>query len=45
MQYKSLIYWFFEIMGQYLCPKKPFMGIYIGIIVGLKETVLCQIKC
>jgi len=31
MQNKSLFYWIFSILGQYLCPKNTFRLIYIGV--------------
>jgi len=41
MQNKSLIYWVFQNIGQFLCPKKPFSLIFIGIKVGVyKENVM-----
>jgi len=41
MQNKSLIYWVFLNIGQFLCPKKPFSLIFIGIKVSVyKENIM-----
>ena len=41
MQNKSLIYWVFQNIGQFLCPKKSFSLIFIGIKVSVyKENIM-----
>ena len=49
MQNKSLFYWIFYILGQYLCPKNAFRLIYIDIkdqinLKKMKDKMLKFVK-